>query len=288
VPVATWQREDIIELLARRDIAHLLRVVQKETGASQTQIGNAIGLSQAQISEIMSGSRKVTSVDVLTRIVYGLDIPQAAQLVLFCGETARPQRPRPPTPRGGAEPQPSTGSFADVIGVYPTRSGFNAAHPAHALFDDAIDVRAAGLSLNLLCQQYSDTGLIDLLSRGGHLRLVLLDPKGKAIREREQEEGYHEGFLSSLNEINLGVLRRVRERVPAEMKGNLQVALTDETIRFNIVLVDGRLCVVQPYLARSRGVDSPTLLIERKPDLPGLFQIFEQAFESTWEGARPS
>jgi hypothetical protein len=72
------------------------------------------------------------------------------------------------------------------------------------------------------------------------------------------------------------------------MRSNLQIALADETIRFNIILVDARLCVVQPYLAQARGVDSPTFVIEHTPGTTGLYRTFEQAFESTWQNARPA
>jgi hypothetical protein len=40
--------------------------------------------------------------------------------------------------------------------VFPTRGEFTYAMPPHTLFDEAKDIRAAGLSLNLVCQQYPD------------------------------------------------------------------------------------------------------------------------------------
>ena len=49
------------------------------------------------------------------------------------------------------------------------------------------------------------------------------------------------------------------------------LATYDEPVRFNIVLIDSRLCVAQPYLPTDRGVDSPTFLIRRRPDEEGIF-----------------
>ncbi|MEV0455416.1 inositol monophosphatase family protein [Catellatospora methionotrophica] len=252
VPSTTWQHPEVVDVLVRRDIGQLFRIVQRITGANQTQLGSAVGLSQAQVSEIMSGSRRVTSVDVLSRIVAAFEIPEPARSTLFLGA-------RQPDPDLATRPQPSqepgdlTRRFSDVVAVYPDRSAFLSAHSAHDLFDGAADVRAVGLSLNLLCHQYSDTGLRNLASRGARLRLLLVDPHGEAIRHRERKEGYPPLFLSQLNEINLGVLRRVRDALPHDARNSMQVALYDETVRFNIILIDERLCVVQPYLPQLRG-----------------------------------
>lgn len=54
-----------------------------------------------------------------------------------------------------------------------------------------------------------------------------------------------------------------------------------------MILLDERLCVAQPYLPHERGVESPTLVIERDPSRSGLYNIFEHVFTSTWEGGRP-
>ena len=288
VPAAIWDRADVLEVLARRDIGQLLRTMQAETGATQTQLGTAIGLSQAQVSEVISGGRRITSVDVLARIVRGLDIPEPARTALFLGE-APSGVAAVPAPRRGVREHPrgvDEQRFADVTAVFTSRSAFASAHPVHKLFDDATEIRAVGLSLNLICQQYADTGLYDLARRGSRLRLLLLDPAGAAIKHREREEGYDQDFLSSLTRLNLGVLRRVQDRLPSEYRENLQVAVYDETIRFNIILIDERLGVVQPYLPHSRGLESPTLVVERQDSSPGLHAISERIFTAYWEGAR--
>ena len=61
----------------------------------------------------------------------------------------------------------------------------------------------------------------------------------------------------------------------------------DETVRFNMLLVDRRVGGVQPYLPESRGTDSPTLVLEPARDGEGLFPVFEQVFESLWERGKP-
>ena len=173
--------------------------------------------------------------------------------------------------------------FLDLEAVYVTRSEFTSRLPPHELFDGATDVRAVGLSLNVLCQQYADDRLRSLIEAGGTVRCLFLDPAGEAIRAREREEGYSPGRLSSLNEINIQImLQRVRQRLAPPDRERLVIATYDETIRFNIILVDHVVAVVQPYLPAARGVESPTFVIRRRDAMSGLFQQFEQVFDWLW------
>jgi len=112
---------------------------------------------------------------------------------------------------------------------------------------------------------------------------LFLDPHGDAIRRREDEEDHHKhGHLSALTEVNIDALSRVRESLSASSRERLELGTYDETIRFNIIVVGGHLCVVQPYLPRARGVDSPTLLLRRRSS-PGTVHAFERVFNQLWE-----
>ena len=68
IPDELWTGEPMLDALAARDIAQVFRLIQRETRVSQTHLGVATGLSQAQVSEIIGGTRRVSSIDVLTRI----------------------------------------------------------------------------------------------------------------------------------------------------------------------------------------------------------------------------
>jgi hypothetical protein len=174
--------------------------------------------------------------------------------------------------------------FADLTEVYPTRAEFAASLPARELFNDAVDIKACGLSLNLICQQYGDTAIREMIARGTHLRCLFLDPSGVAMRTRELEEGFPTGHLAALTELNIqGLIRRVRDRLADDAQERLEVATYNETVRFNITIVDGVTCVVQPYLPESRGVDSPTFVIRRQPSGTGLYNTFDQIFNMLWE-----
>ncbi|MCC5581378.1 hypothetical protein IMZ11_37825 [Microtetraspora sp. AC03309] len=83
------------------------------------------------------------------------------------------------------------------------------------------------------------------------------------------------------------MLTRLKSRLAPEAAKRLEIHVYDETIRFNILIVDGTTCVVQPYLPAARGVDSPTLVITDNTAADGLFPVFDQVFTSMWGGANP-
>ena len=61
--------------LGERDIGALFRAV-KATGVSYRTIAALVGMSQSEVSEIISG-RRVHSYDVLVRVAQGLGVPRA-------------------------------------------------------------------------------------------------------------------------------------------------------------------------------------------------------------------
>jgi Domain of unknown function (DUF5919) len=187
----------------------------------------------------------------------------------------------------GAAPPTIAQGYADVAAIFASRAEFSYRFPPHELFDSATEIRTAGLSLNLLCQQYPDQKLRRLVKNGARLQCLFLDPDGEAIRAREQEEGYTDRHLMTLTKLNIEVLTRIRDRLPEDARQRFGIAVYDETVRFNITLLDGTTCIMQPYLPQARGVDSPTFLIRNDPARPGLFDTFEEIFSSLWERSRP-
>lgn len=76
--------------------------------------------------------------------------------------------------------------FSDLVNLFPSRAAFAAALPPDALFNGATDISIAGLSLNLVCQQYSELRLRRLLEDGSRMRCLFLAPNGNAMRARER------------------------------------------------------------------------------------------------------
>jgi Domain of unknown function (DUF5919) len=188
--------------------------------------------------------------------------------------------------RAGQRVTAATGT-ADVTAVFASRSEFAAAIEPQTLFQGASRIRAAGLSLNMICQQMPDQQLLRMLAEGTQVTCLFLDPSGEAIKAREHEEGHPPGHLTGWTTLNIDVMSRLRDRLPADARDHLRLGLYDETIRFNIVLVDERVCVVQPYLPHARGIESPTLVIRPDGTPGGLYPVFEQVYDAIAERSRP-
>ncbi len=181
---------------------------------------------------------------------------------------------------------PASAGVADVTAVFASRSEFAASIEPRALFDGASRIRACGLSLNLICQQVPDQQLRRMLAEGTQIACLFLDPDGEAIKAREQEEEYTAGHLTGLNNINIQVMTKLRDHLPPEAQERLHLGVYDETIRFNIILVDDQTCVAQPYLPQARGIDAPVLLMRRNGTPGGLYPVFEQVYEAIAERSR--
>ena len=180
---------------------------------------------------------------------------------------------------------PVPGKVKDVVAVYTSRSEFVHELPPHRLFDAAERIRIAGLSLNLLCQNYPDRALRELLESGTVVECLFLDPEGEYIKQRDQEEGHKPGLLGTLTQINIQALQSAKAKLSAEAHDNLKIRVYDEPVRFNITIIDERQCIVQPYLPDARGVESPTIVTE-KQDEPGLYDTFVQVFTFLWDRAK--
>lgn len=204
---------------------------------------------------------------------------------------------------GGIEfvPEPSTSNDAprsvsdaaatghgvvDLVAAFASRSDFMHAMPPHQLFSGARQIRMAGLSLNLLCQQYPDRALTALLEGGTTIDALFLDPDGEHIARRDVEESYTPGTLAMLTKLNIDILRTIGRKLSPDATGALHIRAYDETIRFNITIIDDTICVVQPYLPHARGVESPTLVMRRDAHPAGLFDTFHHVFTAMWDRAR--
>ncbi|MYX22064.1 DUF5919 domain-containing protein, partial [Streptomyces sp. SID8380] len=128
-------------------------------------------------------------------------------------------------------------------------------------------------------------------------RLLFLNPASSAVKRRERELGLKRGEMSRGVEMNILHMRRVRARL--RDPGAFEIQVIDETPRSNAYLVDGDtadgVAVVQPYLRRARGMESPVLVVRGGGRLVrgaaggegGLFDTYREEFESAWADARP-
>jgi len=263
------------------------RLAYEKTARSLDRERGGIAPSRAQFHRWLTGDlRRLPHTDHCRVLEHMLTGYSSAQLFQPCPDAI-------PAPAASASPAaqpaygiPATAGMADVAAVFASRSEFAASIERSALFDGASRIRACGLSLNMICQQVSDHHLRRMVCDGIHLSCLFLDPDGEAIKAREREEEHPAGHLTGWTSLNIQVMSRLRDRLPAEARDRLRLAVYDETIRFNIVLVNDRVCVVQPYLPQARGIDSPTLLIRRNSIPGGLYPVFEQVYDAMAERSR--
>jgi hypothetical protein len=247
--------------------------------------------SRAQFHRWLTGDvRSLPYTDhcrVLEHILAGFT---ASQLFAPCAEGVVPAPGRPSPLAASVTPQPALAGggagLAGVEAVFASRSEFTAAVQPAALLDGARLIRAAGLSLNLICQSLAEHQLRQLVLRGAELCCLFLDPAGASMQAREQEEDYAPGALVSLTRLNIDTMARLRDRLPEEARGRVRLATYDETIRFNLILVDDETCVAQPYMPAARGIESPTFVIRRTGDA-GLYPVFDQVFTALTARSSP-
>jgi len=246
--------------------------------------------SRAQFHRWLTGElRRLPYTDHCRVLEHMLPGYSAQQLLAPCpdGNAPAPERAAPGATPAAARSAAAPPGMAGVVAVFASRTEFAAKVDPISLFDSARRVRAAGLSLNLICQQVPDQYLRHWLAEGGELTCLFLDPDGEAIQAREKEEDHLPGNLSVLTRLNIDVLARCRDRLPDGAGQRLRLAVYDETIRFNLILSGDRTCVAQPYLPKARGVDSPTMLIQATNSPGGLFPVFEQVYEALAERSKP-
>jgi len=97
IPDSFWQRPEAIAALRERSMGKLLLLIHEHTGATQTQIATACGVTQPKISDIIRGVQKIEELAVFTRYADGLAMPDHARITLGLAPQAsiRTARRRP-------------------------------------------------------------------------------------------------------------------------------------------------------------------------------------------------
>ncbi|MCU7825403.1 hypothetical protein KSNIM_27925 [Kitasatospora sp. DSM 101779] len=196
------------------------------------------------------------------------------------------------------------GRYADVVAVHPDRVRLQRELPVEDLLDGARRLDAVGIGLGMLCQNYTGKRLVRLAGEGCRVRLLFLNPASSSVRRRERELGLGRGELGRSIEMNIMHVRRVRARL--RDPGGFEIRVFDEMPRFTAYLVEGPrvtgqtggrrrsgdIGVVQPYLRRARGIESPAIVLrggagqEPGGTEPGLLEVYREEFEGSWGDSR--
>lgn len=210
LPAAAWRLPDMHQALRARDVAAVLKLAQQYTGASQARLASAIGIGQGRLNELINRRREVTTLDMFERVADGLNMPDAARMLLGLA----------PAGARTAGVGDDIAAAAGVVGRY---------YPVQV--DAARDIRrlvAAAASLDILAVRGLGLwGLNDSLlraamttpSRAGQLavRVLILDADSEAARRRAVEIGESaDGFAAGI---------RMAEHKLAELKLHPGIAL---------------------------------------------------------------
>lgn len=190
------------------------------------------------------------------------------------------------TPFASFYREPTADDCGDLVRAFATRADAESSLKLGRLIEQAEIIEASGISLNVLSLQTNTQKVQDMLTRGARIHALFLDPESEAMQRREVEERHRPGKLARLTQLNIDSILDLRESLPPKVKDKLAIRLNSESVTNNMLFLDGRLCVVQPYLTNGRGIDCPTFVfVNRFND--GIFNIYHQTYSHLWELGRP-
>lgn len=75
IPKDLWQLPDVRQALVNREFGRMCQLIRQHGGIRQDDIAAITGLSQAFLSMLESGARKLTNIDKIIQLVDGLQAP---------------------------------------------------------------------------------------------------------------------------------------------------------------------------------------------------------------------
>jgi transcriptional regulator with XRE-family HTH domain len=261
-----WKRDDIRKALQARDMAGILKFAQRYGGATQGRLALSTGVLQGRISEILKGERQVSSFEVIERIAEGLNMPDAARMLLGLAPRATDYSSR----------------LSDEIAcIFPSQQ--EAAREIQQLMPSArtVHVLAArglgiiGLNNSLLRESLLAHQPQDAIS----MRIALLDPSSEFARQRAREIGEPCQAFTRGIELTLDLL----QDMASEAAIALEVYLYDELPIWRLISID-EILYASSFNERWEGHESQMYKI--KPTLNGPFhsaltRLFRQTCASS-------
>ncbi|MDO0936571.1 helix-turn-helix transcriptional regulator [Streptomyces sp. DG2A-72] len=206
VPVHVWNDPDVRNALAAWDFGRASRLIRLRGGLRQGDMAHLTGLSQAFLSMLEKGNRRLTNIDKIIEFLTGLGVP--ADLVAL----PLPQAPSPPA-------QEQSAQFAgDADPSLPWTAARMVAALDTAVGGSAMDRRrfltASGVALTAFMNAW-DTAEAEPLHRaaeGSRLTHDLLDGLQRTtdnLRTMDASDG--SGTLTSLGNRHLQFLQHLLE-----------------------------------------------------------------------------
>ncbi|WP_301364615.1 helix-turn-helix domain-containing protein [Streptomyces xanthophaeus] len=207
VPDRVWQDGAVRQAFAALDFGRASRLIRQRGSLRQEDMARLTGLSQAFLSMLESGSRRLTNIDKIIEFVAGLGAPaELVQLPL----------PRPP---GTAPPPPVDQAAGDLDPTLPWSAARMVAALDHAVGGSVMDRRqfltVSGIALTAFVHHWG-TAEAEPLRRaadGSRLSAELLDNlQATTDRLRIMDASAGSGTLSELGDAHLELLKRLLQK----------------------------------------------------------------------------
>lgn len=174
----------------------------------------------------------------------------------------------------------------ELLHVYQNRMAFGRDYSYAALFEQAHEIMAVGISLNAIAMHYPREKIVEqVVEKGCVLTLCFLNPDGFYCGVRELEEHHKEGRLRELIRLNIENIEATIATIPPEYGSQVHILTYDLPCRFNMYIFDDSFLTAQFYMY-ARGEDTPLYVYQRK-EPNGLFEFHVSAARQILEHAKP-
>ncbi|UYB40930.1 helix-turn-helix domain-containing protein [Streptomyces sp. Je 1-4] len=221
VPERVWRSQEIQQALASWDFGKATRLIRQQGSLRQDDIAHLTGLSQAFLSMLESGHRRLTNIDKIVEFLTGLGVPpELAPLPL-----PRPLRPSRDLYSGDLDPAlPWTASR--MVTALGTAVGGSA-------MDRRRFLAVSGLALTAFVHHWSTAEAEPLVraAEGSRLTHKLLDSLQETTDNlRSMDASAGSGTLADLGNAHLLLLKRLVEQASYdEGTGQRLAAITADT-----------------------------------------------------------
>jgi len=130
---------------------------------------------------------------------------------------------------------------------------------AFAVAARSIDV--IGVANEMVTTDVDEGCFEEFFKRGGHMRVMFVDPDGEAVKERERQERWPAGRLSAKSRTNIAHLGQYNRYARS---GALQIRVYEHAPTVNMVIVDGSWVLAHHYGWSAHGTATPTLEINAR------------------------
>ncbi|WP_329453314.1 helix-turn-helix domain-containing protein (plasmid) [Streptomyces sp. NBC_01724] len=220
-----WRDIEVREALVAWDFGQVSRLVRQRGSLRQDDMAQLTGLSQAFLSMLESGARRLTNIDKIVEFLAGLGVP--TELVPL------------PLPRPAlALPQPSADLLAgDLDPVLPWTAARMVSALSTAVGGSAMDRRhfitVSGMALTAFVHQWGTAEAVPLVraAQGSRLTNGLLDSLQQTTDSlRIMDASTGSGSLAELGDAHLAFLRRlVQQASYDEATGRRLAAIIADT-----------------------------------------------------------